>query len=59
MNRLSPLIVRKTGRFAPAAVCEPDAPVLTEERSVERLADLKLFATAWAGGTVFVGTFLS
>lgn len=56
MNRLSPLIVRKVGRFAPAfAYSMPDA---FEALPVARWQqDLKLFAIGWVGGLVVVGTF--
>ena len=54
MNRLSPLIVRKVGPYAPAFVFGPryraDGAALID--------DLRLFVTGWAGGMVFFATFL-
>ena len=58
MNRLSPLIIRKTGRYAPALSWESERPQVTAEQASELIEDLKLFATAFAGGLVFFGTFL-
>lgn len=56
MNRLSPLIVRRVGRHAPALVW-PE-PFAFEAFPVARWRqDLKLFATGWVGGLVVVGTF--
>ena len=59
MNRLSPLIVRRVGRFAPAPAWEPAEPLFTEERGAKHLEDVKQFAVGWLGGLVFFGTFLS
>ncbi|HEY9552900.1 hypothetical protein [Allosphingosinicella sp.] len=57
MNRLAPLIARRTGPFAPApgwaALAGP------KETATDPLADLKLFATGWVGGLVFFGTLLA
>ncbi|HEY1145302.1 MAG TPA: hypothetical protein VGE84_03080 [Allosphingosinicella sp.] len=54
MNRLSPLIVRRVGPYAPAFAFgrryRPRASVPVD--------DLKLFLTGWAGGLVFFATFL-
>ncbi len=53
MSPLSPLIVRRVGRYAPAipiewaAEAEP-APLLSD--------DVRLFLTGWLGGLVFFGT---
>lgn len=56
MNRLSPLIVRRTGRFAPAAgIAVLDLPGEAEADG-GLIDDLKLFAVAWLGGLVFFGT---
>ena len=57
MNRLSSLIVRRVGPFAPPLAWER----LAERREAEPdpLADLKLFATGWVGGLVFFGTLLA
>ncbi|HWT13163.1 MAG TPA: hypothetical protein VN231_10455 [Allosphingosinicella sp.] len=60
MNRLSPLIVRRAGPAAAAAVAAP----LTAPRGFAGAApaqwaeDLKLFATGWVGGLIFFGTLL-
>jgi hypothetical protein len=56
MNRLSPLIVRRVGRFAPALIYP--APFTFGGLPVARWQqDLKLFATGWIGGLVVFGTF--
>ena len=57
MNRLSPLIVRRTGAVAPPF--PSDWSLGTEEEQAQLLDDLKLFATGWLGGLVFFGTFLA
>lgn len=55
-SRLSRLIVRRAGRFAPA-VAYP-APFAPEALPIARWQqDLKLFATGWIGGLVVFGTF--
>ena len=57
VNRLSPLIVRRTGPRAaalPAAAAEPFAGT----DAAAWLDDLKLFATGWVGGLVFFGTLI-
>ena len=57
MNRLSPLISRRTGPFAaalPFAAAEPFAGTAP----AAWLDDLKLFATGWLGGLVFFGTLI-
>ena len=56
MNRLSPLIVRKVGRHAPALVW-PAPFDLEALPAAQWLSDLKLFATGWIGGLVVFGTF--
>lgn len=56
MNRLSPLIARTVGAYAPSPVY--DAPGAYIERR-DPLEDLKLFATGWVGGLVFFGTLFS
>ena len=58
MNRLSPLIVRRVGRFAPALTYP--APFSFEDLPAARwLQDVKLFATGWIGGLIVFGTFFS
>ena len=57
MNRLSPLIVRRVGAFAPRPIGE-FSDRAREERP-DPLQDLKLFATGWVGGLVFFGTLLA
>jgi hypothetical protein len=55
-GRLSRLIVRRVGRFAPT-VAYP-APFAFDTLPVaRRQPDLKLFATGWIGGLVVFGTF--
>jgi hypothetical protein len=58
MNRLSPLIVRRTTRSAPAFAWSDRARPSTEQVT-SWIEDLKLFATFWLGGTIFFGTFLA
>ncbi len=58
MNRLSHLIVRRVGRFAPAIVWDTPEP-FAGVPAAEWLEDLKLFATGWIGGLIFFGTLLS
>ena len=57
MNRLSPLIVRRVGAFAP----QPRGGFSDRARDErpDPLQDLKLFATGWIGGLVFFGTLLA
>ena len=57
MNRLSPLIARRTGPWGPMLAYDPPAPA--NRAAAAWLDDLKLFATAWLGGVVFFGTLLS
>lgn len=57
MNRLSPLIVRRTGSFAP--VIEWPEPVLPMEQASRLFDDIRLFALGWMGGLVFFGTLLA
>lgn len=60
MNRLSPLIVRRTGPFAPVPAWLAFAwPGEENGEGGDPLADLKLFATGWVGGLVFFGTLLA
>ena len=64
MNRLSPLIVRRSGqlRLPPwpigrgAAAASP--LMFAGAEPAVWLDDLKLFATGWIGGLVFFGTLL-
>ncbi|HJQ16120.1 MAG TPA: hypothetical protein VJ859_03885 [Allosphingosinicella sp.] len=57
MNRLSPMIVRRTGPFAPAVAI---AEILDDrDRLPGWIEDAKLFAIGWLGGLVFFGTFFS
>jgi hypothetical protein len=58
MNRLSRLIVRRVGRFAPVLVYDLPEP-FAEVPAAEWLDDLRLFATGWIGGLIFFGTLLS
>jgi hypothetical protein len=58
MNRLSRLIVRRVGRFAPAIVYDFPEP-FAGVPAAEWFEDLKLFATGWIGGLIFFGTLLS
>jgi hypothetical protein len=58
MNRLTPLITRRTGPWAAALPMEDDSPFGGAEPAVW-LQDLKLFAIGWIGGLVFFGTLIS
>jgi len=55
VNRLSPLIVRRTGFSAAALPAYAPMPFEGAEPAAW-LEDLKLFATGWIGGLVFFGT---
>ena len=57
MNRLAPLITRRTGPWAAALPLEQPAPFEGAEPAAW-LEDLKLFATGWIGGLVFFGTLI-
>ena len=56
MNRLSPLIARRTGPWGPELAFVPPS---ADDPVPAWLNDLRLFATAWLGGVVFFGTLLS
>ena len=58
MNRLSPLITRRTGPWAAALPVEEYQPFEGAEPAAW-LQDLKLFAIGWVGGLVFFGTLIS
>jgi hypothetical protein len=58
MNRLSPLITRRTGPGASALPMEEHLPFQGAEPAAW-LQDLKLFAIGWVGGLVFFGTLIS
>jgi hypothetical protein len=58
MNRLSPLIVRRAGRWAAALPHEQPAPFAGTD-AARWFDDLKLFATGWIAGLIVFGTFLS
>ena len=58
VNRLSPLIVRRTGPWA-AALPFDESAIFEGAEPAAWLADLKLFALGWVGGLVFFGTLLS
>jgi hypothetical protein len=58
VNRLSPLIVRRTGPWA-AALPFDEAEPFAGATPAAWLDDLKLFAIGWLGGLVFFGTLLS
>jgi hypothetical protein len=57
VNRLSPLVARRTGRLAAALPFE-SAPPFAGAAPAAWLEDLKLFATGWLGGLVFFGTLI-
>lgn len=58
MNRLSPLIVRRAGRWAVTAPYEQTEPFAGTD-AARWFDDLKLFATGWIAGLIVFGTFLS
>ena len=58
MNRLSPLITRRTGPWAAALPFDEADPFEGAEPAVW-LQDLKLFALGWVGGLIFFGTLIS
>jgi hypothetical protein len=58
MNRLSPLITRRTGPWAAALPNEDHIPFAGTDAAAW-LEDVKLFATGWIGGLIFFGTLLS
>ena len=60
MNRLSPLITRRTWGQSLFALSEPDLAEAVGKVTVPPwLDDLKLFATGWIGGLIFFGTLIS
>ena len=65
MNRLSPLIVRRTGpqlrarvAVGPVAHLDWDSDASEPDGASAWLEQLKLFATGWIGGLIFFGTYL-
>jgi hypothetical protein len=58
MNRLSPLIIRRTAPWA-AALPLDEADAFDGAAPAAWLKDLKLFAIGWIGGLVFFGTLIS
>jgi hypothetical protein len=58
MNRLSPLIVRRAGRWA-AALPYEESEHFAGTDAARAFDDLKLFATGWIAGLIVFGTFLS
>lgn len=57
MNRLSPLITRRVGPLAAAAIPPSYRQWQQREERVDSLLDdAKLFATGWVGGLIFFGT---
>lgn len=59
MNRLSPLITRRTGTFAAALPFEEAEFAESVPAAAAWLEDLKLFAAGWIGGLIFFGTLFS
>jgi hypothetical protein len=59
MSRLSPLIIRRAGPRAMALSAQASVRPMSEAQAAAWLADLRLFLTAWLGGLVFFGTFIS
>jgi len=57
MNRMAPLIVRRTGPVAVAAPTERAEPFAGTDAAAW-LDDLRLFATGWVGGLIFFGTLI-
>lgn len=60
MSRLSPLIVRRAGPFAPALpMAAPSIEFELDFPPPEWMEDVRRFVTLWLGGLVFFGTFLA
>lgn len=60
MSRLAPLVTRRSVPRAVAVAMPARNPEpFSEEQAAAWMADLRLFVTAWLGGVVFFGTFLS
>lgn len=59
MNRLSPLIARRTGPFAPGLTLAGDATDSDAPMHAGWAEDAKLFVLGWLGGLVFFGTILA
>jgi hypothetical protein len=57
VNRLSPLITRRTGPWA-AALPRDQAEPFEGMQAAAWLEDLKLFAIGWVGGLIFFGTLI-
>jgi hypothetical protein len=58
MNRMSPLITRRTGPWA-ATLSSEEQQLFDGAEPAVWLQDLKLFAFGWIGGLVFFGTLIS
>ena len=58
MNRMSPLITRRTGPWA-TALPQDAQDMFAGTEPAAWLQDLKLFAIGWVGGLVFFGTLIS
>ena len=58
MNRLSPLITRRTGPWAVTLPLDVQDAFAGAEPAAW-LQDLKLLAIGWVGGLVFFGTLIS
>ena len=56
MNRLSPLIERRAGRYAPAFAGHFHANAAAAEAQSD---SLRFFANCWCGGLIFFATFLA
>lgn len=56
MNRLDPLIVRRTGPLAPRAIAMPIAEETPPASTL--MDDVKTFALVWLGGLIFFGTYI-
>ncbi len=63
MNRLSPLIVRRVGRFAPVDLVPAMSLIALNPPEgaggADGVEDLRLFLSGWLGGLVFFGTLLA
>jgi malic enzyme len=58
MNRLAPLISRRTRQPACFAIAAPRASVEVEQ-AARWVEDVKLFAAGWVSGLVIFGTLIA
>ncbi|MDP8993586.1 MAG: hypothetical protein M3N07_01180 [Pseudomonadota bacterium] len=59
MNRLSPLIVRRVGRFAPSAALPAAMEGYYRASEAASASDIEQFVTTFLAGLVFFVTYLA